>query len=233
MVVLFVLLTIIVLLTIDYFVQRAERAKHPVSMLAAATARTPLQPVPASLPVDRVPQGVFVDPGHVWVQLEPTGAFRMGVDMFPAALLGRPDRIEVSPAGTEVRRGDPIATLRRGKRSVTLRCPVDGTISKVNSEAQADPSRLQGDPFGQGWLYWVTPREIAPALKGMFVAEEATSWARQQLQKLRDLLADLAGGGQLAGATAQDGGVPVEGLSDHLDDDRFQRLVDQFFATRP
>jgi len=238
MVALFVLLTIIALLTIDYFVQRAELKKakataqvaqwvpaHAAQAARASATRSPI-------PIDRIPSGVFVDPGHVWVQLEPSGALRVGADMIPAALLGRPDRVELKAEGTEVRRGDPIATLIRGARSLTLRAPVDGVVTRVNAVAQSTPERLQDDPYGQGWLLWLAPRDLSAALKRMFVAEEATAWAREQLQKLRDFVAAGSADAQLVGATLQDGGAPIEGLTDHLDDARWKQLVDEIFPPR-
>jgi glycine cleavage system H lipoate-binding protein len=238
MVALFVLLTIITLLTIDYFVQRAELKKAKATAAAAQwvpahaaqAAGAPARRSP--IPIDRIPSGVFVDPGHVWVQLDPSGALRLGADMIPAALLGRPDRIELKAEGSQVRRGDAIATLIRGARSLTLRTPVDGVVTRVNPVAQATPECLQDDPYGQGWLLWLAPSNLSAALKRMFVAEEATAWARGQLQRLRDFVAAGPADARLVGATLQDGGAPIEGLTDHLDDARWKQLVDEIFPPR-
>lgn len=229
MVALFVLLTIIVLLTIDYFVQRAELSKIPASQLAAARAAALPQPAWLNTPVDRVPLGVFLDPGHVWLQLDTSGAVRLGSDMFPMAALGRVDKVEVKPVGSVVRRGDAVASLTRGRRTLSLRAPVDGVVTRVNEEAGRDPSRLEQDPFGQGWLLWLSPKNLAPSLKTMRVAEEAGAWLREQLQRLRDFVATGAVPNQLAGATLQDGGLPIDGVANHLDDDRWKLLVDEFF----
>jgi glycine cleavage system H protein len=235
MVALFVLFTIIAFLTIDYFVQRTELNKAKATAAAAqwvpAEAAAPLA-LRSPIPIDRIPSGVFVDAGHVWVQLEPSGALRVGADMIPATLLGRPDRIELKAEGTQVRRGDVIATLIRGARSLTLRTPVDGVVTRVNPVAQANPERLQDDPYGQGWLLWLAPRDLGASLKRMFVAEEATAWAREQLHKLRDFVAAGSADSQLVGATLQDGGAPIEGLSDHLDDARWKQLVDEILPPR-
>jgi glycine cleavage system H protein len=227
MVALFVLLTIITLLTIDYFVQRAELKKARAAGLVAEREPAAVPVVRPIAAVDDVPAGVFLDPGHVWAQLEPSGALRVGLDRMPIAVLGRPDRIEVRSEGTSLRKGDPLVTLFRGHRKVVLRSPADGIVTRVNAEA--DPDRLQSDPYGRGWLYWLTPQDVSPALKRMFVAEEAKTWAREQLAKLREFLAVGAHQGELVGATIQDGGALVEGLSDQLDDERWNRLVEEFF----
>lgn len=226
MVALFVLFTIITLLTIDYLVQRAE-LKKTKAPAAAADWVPPVVPVRPIAAIDDVPSGLFLDPGHVWAQLEPSGALRVGLDRMPLAVLGRPDRIEVRPEGTTLRAGDPLVTLFRGARKVVLRSPADGVVARVNAEA--NPEQLEQDPYGRGWLYWLTPRDVAPALKRMLVAEEARAWARGQLARLREFLATGGTGAQLVGATIQDGGALVEGLSDQLDDERWQRLVDEFF----
>lgn len=237
MVALFVILTIILFLTVDYFVQRTEVRKA----LAGAAVRKPLltevlEPkiatVGLSYPIDRIPKGLFFDPGHTWLQLEPSGALRVGADMLPVTVLGGLEKIDLRAAGTEVRRGDPIVTLRRGERSLTLRAPVDGVIDEVNDEVRAEPSRLRLDPFGEGWLCKVTPKRLAASLRRTHVGEEALAWIKNEIGRVRDFMAPLAQQGALVGATLQDGGLPVEGLAEHLDEGTWTKFIDEFFAVR-
>jgi len=228
MVALFVLLTIITLLTVDYFVQRAELAR------AGARAGSPAirSVAPRPVPVDQVPRGVFLDRGHTWVQVEPSGALRLGADLFPAALLGKPDRIEIAPAGTQLRAGDPVAVLHLGSRSVTLRAPMDGVVARVNEDVARDPARIRNDPFGSGWLVGLDPGRsaLAPALKRMLVAEDAVAWVRRELGRVRDLLAGPPAPGALVPVTLQDGGLPLEGFGLGLDDESFEHVVRALFA---
>src|SRR4030095_1549868 len=80
----------------------------------------------------QVPAGVFVGPGHSWMELDPMGAVRVGVDRLPLSLLGGVEAIEALPVGTEVQHGEPLALLRRGERKLEGKSPVDGVITAAN-----------------------------------------------------------------------------------------------------
>lgn len=230
MVAILVLLTIILCLTLDSF---AERAKLRHASHAAAPPdpdRIP-QPLSVQAPTDltQVPAGVFVGPGHAWMELEPAGGVHLGVDRLPTTLLGGVDEIDAVPAGTEVHCGEPIARLRHGERTIEVRSPVDGLVTEVN--AALEPAHLSEEPFGSDWIVEVQPREIGSALRRLFVAEEARAFLRNELSNLRDYLAglSLAGHPSIALATGPDGRVPAEGLAARMTDGEWRELKERFF----
>lgn len=230
MVAILVLLTIITCLTIDYY---AERAKLRHAAMAGTPAPDQIQPQPlsvqASTDLTQVPAGVFVGPGHAWMELEPAGGVHLGVDRLPTTLLGGVDEIDAVPAGTEVHCGDPIARLRHGERTIEVKSPVDGLVTEVN--AGLEPARLTEEPFGPDWIVEVQPREIGSALRRLFVAEEARAFLRNELSNLRDYLAglSLAGHPSIAMATGPDGRVPAEGLASRMTDGEWRELKERFF----
>jgi glycine cleavage system H lipoate-binding protein len=232
MVPILVLLTIITCLTIDYFAERAALRRAARASPALAKGGVP-RPVSVRAPEDltRVPAGVFVGPGHSWMELEPEGAVRVGVDRVPLTLLGGVEAIEAAPPGTEVRYGEPLATLRRGARSIAIKSPVDGVVTAANPLAAANPARIAQEPFGLGWLVSLEPRDLGAALRRLFVAEEARAYLREQLSRLRDFLVGLsmAGRESLATATLPDGGLPVEGIAERLSDEDWRELAERFF----
>jgi len=234
MVALLVLLTIILLLTVDWMVQRREARKaavSPVPVLGLAVTPEPTRP---TVPLDRVPPGVFVGEGHAWVQIHPSGALRLGSDRFASTLLGGVDALRVRPAGTEIQRGDPIATMRRGGREITLRSPVDGVVTEVNVDAQERPNRVRDDAFGGGWLCWIQPKHLSDAVRGLRIGEEAVDWTRRELRRLGEFLATSAVPiPEPVGATLQDGGLPLEGIASILADDRWEELEGRFFRPEP
>lgn len=227
MVAILVLITIITCLTVDYFAERAalrRAARNGVPM--------PERPVSVRTPEDltRVPAGVFVAPGHSWLELEPAGTVHVGVDRVPLSLLGGVETIEAVPAGTEVRPGDHLAVLRQGEREVDVKSPVGGTVTEVNPIAAANPARVGEDPFGSGWLVSVAPRDLSGTLRRLFVAEEARAYQREELTHLRDFLVglSLAHRGSLT-AALPDGGLPVDGLAGRLSAAEWRDLTERFF----
>ena len=231
MVAILVLLTIITCLTVDYL---SERAALRRAALAGMPDTIPIpQPVSVRAPEDLsvVPAGVFVGPGHSWLELEPAGAVRLGMDRLPVTLLGGVDGIETVPAGTEVGYGDRVAVLRHGNRSVELRSPVEGVVTDTNPMVLSEPDRLAREPFGSGWLLSLRPRELGSALRRLFVAEEARTFLREEIANLREYLVGLsmAGRGSLATATLPDGGLPVEGLASRMTEEEWEEIKERFF----
>lgn len=222
MVFLLVVLTVAVLLMADYLVYRRE-VPAPEPRRAEVARR---EPVP-----DEVAPGAFVGPGHTWLRLEESGLVTLGADRLASMLLGDPARVFVRAAGGEVHRGETLVELQSRDRSLRLAAPVDGTLVEVNRKVTADPSRIASDPFGEGWLVKLAPAHLGAQIKGFFVGEEAVTWMRQELRRLRDTLALLSGWTTgVEGATRlADGGLPMRGLADTLSPDDWENLQRKFF----
>jgi len=227
MVVLQILFVILAFLTLDYFVSR----RRTVRASAAAAVTTPAtSDAGVGMPSwkgEHVPAGVFLAPGHVWLEPEPSGTVRVGVDRMLLTLLGGLENIYSHPEGTALSQGGPLMMLRCGHRALKVRSPVDGVISAINHEAQENPQRVPEDPFG-AWIYRITPRRLSGALKRMVRPEDASGWLRLELGRLRDALAGLPRVAEQL--TLADGGLPLDDLAERLDDAEWETLVARFFA---
>lgn len=228
---LFLIAMVVVLLGIEI----VRRQKVPLAQAAGAPARSRLHLVGHVkwVPIESLPQGLFFDRGHTWFHLEPSGEIRLGADLLPCTLLGDVQDLQLRAPGTELKTGEPILGMVKGGRTVTLYSPVEGRISEVNAAVAADPARLRRDPFGEGWVYRIAPSNTKSTLTEAFVGEEAASWMRGELERLRDFLALAADPGLLASATLPDGGLPVEGIEKHLDEESWKRLCREFFYRWP
>ncbi|MBK8481569.1 MAG: hypothetical protein IPL40_10385 [Proteobacteria bacterium] len=257
MVVLLVLMTLILALTLDHVVQKLGFARHRSAQATAAAdvardtlaeaplaeaplATTPLATAPlATAPLATTlrsavagpPMPGFLDPSHCWIELRPTGLAAVGVDALVTALLGPPDRVTMRPTGAFVIRGEPLLTLHRGTRQLTLRAPVSGLVAEHNLALQAAPAALADQPYGAHWLCLLQPQELGTALRAMTIAEEATRWLRGELRRAREaLLALHQPATAKLGLTAADGGLPEAGLSTLLADDEWRALAGEVFG---
>lgn len=219
MVAILVLLTILTFLTLDYLVQRSRRA-------VPAVVPAPVYGLEAA---GEVPAGLFVGPGHAWLGLRPSGEVLVGADRLPLSLLGEIDRVETAAPGAALRRGDTLAVLHGGGRSVPIPAPVEGVVGTVNPDVAAAPAAIAADPFGAGWLCTLVPRRLSDGLKRLRVGEEGGEWMRSELSRLRDFLVGIAGQGRLA-ATLPDGGLPLAGVAVQLGDAEWTELTERFFT---
>ena len=99
--------------------------------------------------------------GYVsWVLLEDEGTARIGVsDLFLKAAEGI-QALELSEPGEDLVQGLPCAVaIAPDGASHGVMCPMSGKILEVNSEAQANPSLVEKDPYFKGWLYRILPSD--------------------------------------------------------------------------
>lgn len=91
---------------------------------------------------------------HEW--LETTGdTARIGITAFAADALGDIVFVDLPAVRSTVVAGTPCGELESTKSVSDLFAPVDGEVVEVNQAVVADPSLLNSDPFGAGWLFVV------------------------------------------------------------------------------
>lgn len=230
MVALMVVLTIITFLTIDYWVQRAERKRALAAELgrARAPAAGPAPLIELEPAIDRVPAHVFLDRGHTWAEIEAGGRLRLGSDRWAPALLGAPESVVLPAPGAQVKQGEVIATLRRQHREIQLLAPVSGVIEAVNPRLAADPTAIARDPFTHGWLVQMQPEALGPGLRSLLIGDEIVTWMRTELGRLREQLAALAPE-PLREATMLDGGLPADGVAAQLTPEQWRLVAGSIF----
>jgi len=139
-------------------------------------------------------------PTHTWLARRSGGDLAVGLDDLALRLLPTVTGVEVARPGTEVRAGDPIATVFAGIRHLTVLAPVDGRVVGPNRAVRRDPSLLRRDGYGRGWLVALAPRDGAceqlptGEAAARFMAGEAHRWNQYVEAALGYAAAD---GGQL------------------------------------
>ena len=215
MTVLLFITMIIIFLGADFIIQR-KRSTVPIP-----------HPTHQSFQPMRVPLGIFFSPSHTWLSLFPSGNVRIGVDEFVLRMMEKPEVVFLKNSGSETRRGEPLLQLKEGARTLTAHSPIDGEIVELNDSLRHHPEALKEMLFSDGWACTVRPKRLSD-LTLMFLGEQTRTWIQQELGRLRDFIAGSSRTGSLVPAMLQDGGLPVEGLLNHLDEDQCTRFEQQF-----
>jgi glycine cleavage system H lipoate-binding protein len=228
MVALIALSIVLIFLSVDYFVQW-KRASH------ADEAETEIAPVVdvrwhLALSPPRSPAGVYFAPGHTWAYLLPSGNIRVGLTDFARSIMGSVDEVEPRTRTTELRRGDPLLRMRRGKHTATFHSPIDGTIERVNLGFLGPDAARPNEPYTSSWIFEMRPQNTSDIPKTMFLGEAARSWLKQEVERLRVFLATTLPEPHGVGVTMQDGGLPDWGAVDSFTDTDWQRFQDRFFG---
>lgn len=186
MVAMFVILTFIGFILADGIVQYVEARKER----PATRAATPVRPVAHQV----LPGGIFVGRGHTWVEVVRDGLAKVGSDAFLTQLLGRIESVELPRPGQTVKKGDVLFVLHTGSQRAIVQAPVDGVVRRVNSELQAHPQLLSEEPYDEGWVCEVEPRDLGADMALLKIGRAAQDWIRQEMDRFREFLTQRAEG---------------------------------------
>jgi glycine cleavage system H protein len=89
---------------------------------------------------------------HEWLKVEGDVA-TVGITAHAAEQLGDMVFVELPKVGATLRKGDAAAVVESVKAASDVYAPADGEVTEVNDGAVSDPSVLNADPQGAGWLY--------------------------------------------------------------------------------
>jgi glycine cleavage system H protein len=88
---------------------------------------------------------------HDWVRVEGDEAV-VGITWFAQDSLGDIVYASLPDAGAAVKAGDAYGELESVKAVAEVYAPVAGEVVARNDELDADPSLVNSDPYGAGWL---------------------------------------------------------------------------------
>lgn len=179
-----------------------------------------------------LPRGLFLGNGHTWARLTESGELKVGIDEFLAQAVDGADRVDLPQPGTEVKKGQPLATLWRLNHKLVVPSPVDGTVVASNETADRIPKTLEFDPYGSGWLAKVWPIDHKEAIGQLRVGEQAFKWLEREIQRFAEFLA-LRSAPKLVGATLPDGARPIVGAALTLDEQAWNEFEKEFLTDQP
>jgi glycine cleavage system H protein len=61
--------------------------------------------------------------------------------------------VELPKVGRKVKAGEPVCTVESVKSANDVYAPVSGEVVEVNEALASDPSLVNRDPYGQGWMF--------------------------------------------------------------------------------
>jgi glycine cleavage system H protein len=119
--------------------------------------------------------GLKFSEDHLWV-LEMGETARIGLSEYAQEQLGEIISVSHPEIGKFVEPGDTIGELESQKTVIELVSPITGTIKAVNGIVVEDPSLINVDPYGKGWLVEVEINE-PEEIERLMNAEEYEAFA--------------------------------------------------------
>ena len=113
----------------------------------------------------RLPTDRHYAPSHFWLLQAEEGVWRIGFTKFATRMLG--DLVEhgfSAKPGETVAVGQVIGWVEGFKAITDLYCVAEGEFIGGNPALEKDPTLIDSDPYGEGWLYAIRGTPEADAM---------------------------------------------------------------------
>lgn len=182
----------------------------------------------------KIPQGLFFSRFHSWTHLEKSGVAKVGLDDLLVHITGA---VKFSPylkPGEKVKKGDLLAEIDQHGKLLKIFAPISGEIVEANAELADNPGLLNQDPYMKGWMYKIKPTSWVADTNSYFLAEEATTWAIKELDRVKDFLTSSVGkyATMPSNIVLQDGGELVDQPLSELSNDVWKEFQQDFLSQK-
>lgn len=92
---------------------------------------------------------------HEWVSVDGDTA-TIGITTYAQEQLGDVVFVEVPDAGTQVEQGGDAAVVESVKAASEIFAPLSGEVTQGNAALEDEPSTINADAEGKGWIFKMT-----------------------------------------------------------------------------
>jgi glycine cleavage system H protein len=102
----------------------------------------------SKIPDDRV----YTEEHEYCHQSDEPGIVEVGITDYAQGELGDVVYVDLPKVGAKFGKMEPFGTIEAVKAVSELFCPVAGEVVEVNTAIEGDPSVINKDPYGAGWM---------------------------------------------------------------------------------
>ena len=97
------------------------------------------------------PEDLYYSQEHTWVRVSGNRG-TVGITNFAQQEMGEILYSDLPHEGSQIELGDIFGTLESSKTVAELFSPVSGEVISINKDLEEEPSLVNDDPYGKGWL---------------------------------------------------------------------------------
>jgi len=117
---------------------------------------------------------VYTEEHEYLHETDQKGVVTIGITDYAQGELGDVVYVDLPAVGTKFDKMEPFGTIEAVKAVSELFCPVAGEVVEVNTAIEGDPSVVNKDPYGGGWMIKLKVRKPAEIEELLGPAEYAS-----------------------------------------------------------
>ena len=120
---------------------------------------------------------------NTWIRVNEDGTVTVGMTDIAQNLAGPILHAKAKGAGTDRKKGKPIATVESGKWVGPVKSPISGVITEVNEKLVADAQLINRSPYRDGWVVKMKPEALDAELKDLVTGDAAVVAYKAKIEK--------------------------------------------------
>lgn len=105
-----------------------------------------------------IPSNLHYTKDHEWVLID-GDQMTVGITQYAADALGDVVYVDHPAVGSSISASSIVGEVESTKSVGEIFAPASGEVAEVNQAVVDDPSLINQDPYGQGWLFRITPSD--------------------------------------------------------------------------
>ena len=131
-----------------------------------------------------MPDDLHYEENHYWVKVE-GDILVMGMDDFAQKMAGEIAYVQLPFEGKKLTVGKKFAKVESGKWLGKVYAPVNGELVESNEELEMDPTIINKDCYGEGWMYKIKPNDMAEMENLIHGNEAVEKWLLEDIKKYK------------------------------------------------
>jgi glycine cleavage system H protein len=107
-----------------------------------------------------IPEDLRYTRDHEWILLE-DGVVIVGITDFAQTELGDIVYVELPQIGSEIKATETFGNVESVKSVSDLFAPINGVVADINTRLGDAPELVNSDPYGEGWMIRIEPKDVA------------------------------------------------------------------------
>lgn len=113
---------------------------------------------------------------HMWAAPQAAGHYRFGLTAYAVRLLQDVYFLDLTIEATmELRSRQEIGSIESKKAESSLYSPVAGVVHELNANLLQDPTAINLDKYGAGWMFALVPSDATPLMSPEEYLEHLTA----------------------------------------------------------
>lgn len=117
-----------------------------------------------------IPDNLKYTKDHEWISIDGDTA-TVGITDFAQGELGDIVYVEIETEGESLDAEEVFGTVEAVKTVSDLFMPLSGEVTQFNDSLEAEPEKVNADPYGEGWMIKITMSDSSE-VDGLLTAEQ-------------------------------------------------------------